>query len=49
MQNKHPKSELPALKEKASKAKDAEGLRKSIEKESSTSIVGRPRKHRNKS
>jgi len=33
MDNKHPKSELPALKEAAAAAKDKHGLQKSIEKE----------------
>jgi hypothetical protein len=33
MDNNHPKSELPALKEAAAAAKDTQGLRKSIEKE----------------
>ena len=33
MDNKHPKSEMPALKEAAAAAKDKQGLQKSIEKE----------------
>jgi hypothetical protein len=33
MQNNHPKSETPALKEAAAHAKDREGRQKSIEKE----------------
>jgi hypothetical protein len=33
MDNKHPKSEMPALKEAAAAAKNKQGLRKSIEKE----------------
>jgi hypothetical protein len=33
MDNKHPKSEAPALKEAAAAAKDRHGLEKSIEKE----------------
>jgi hypothetical protein len=33
MQNNHPKSEGPALKEAAAKAKDKQGLEKSIERE----------------
>jgi hypothetical protein len=33
MDNKHPKSEAPALKEAAAAAKDKHGLQKSIEKE----------------
>jgi hypothetical protein len=33
MRNNHPKSEGPALKEAAAKAKDQQGLEKSIEKE----------------
>lgn len=33
MQNNHPKSEAPALKEAAAHAKDQQGRQKSIEKE----------------
>jgi hypothetical protein len=33
MDNKHPKSEMPALKQAASAAKDKQGLEKSIAKE----------------
>ncbi len=33
MQNNHPKSEGPALKEAAARAKDKQGLEKSIERE----------------
>ena len=33
MQNTNPKSELPAIKEKAAKDKDKEGRQKSIDKE----------------
>ena len=33
MDNKHPKSEAPALKEAAAAAKDKHGLQQSIEKE----------------
>ena len=33
MNNKHPKSEVPALKEAAAAAKNKQGLEKSIEKE----------------
>lgn len=33
MDNKHPKSEAPALKEAAAAAKDKRGLQESIEKE----------------
>jgi hypothetical protein len=33
MNNKHPKSEMPALKEAAAAAKDKQGLQKSIAKE----------------
>ena len=33
MQNNHPKSEAPALKEAAAKSKDQQGRQKSIEKE----------------
>ena len=33
MDNKHPKSELPALKEAAAAAKDKQGLQRSIDKE----------------
>jgi hypothetical protein len=33
MDNKHPKSEAPALKEAAAAAKDRHGLQQSIEKE----------------
>jgi hypothetical protein len=33
MDNKHPKSEMPALKEAAVAAKDKQGLQKSIDKE----------------
>jgi hypothetical protein len=33
MDNKHPKSEMPALKEAAAAAKDKQGFEKSIEKE----------------
>jgi hypothetical protein len=33
MDNKHPKSEMPALKEAAAAAKDKQGFQKSVEKE----------------
>jgi hypothetical protein len=33
MQNKNPKSEMPAMKEKAAKAKDLQGLQKSLQQE----------------
>jgi hypothetical protein len=33
MQNNNPKSEMPAMKEKAAKAKDLQGLQKSLQKE----------------
>jgi hypothetical protein len=36
MDNKHPKSEMPALKEAAVAAKDKQGLQKSIDKERKT-------------
>jgi hypothetical protein len=48
MQNNNPKSEMPAMKEKAAKDKDKQGRQKSIDKERAGHTHGMGKTNQNK-